>query len=74
MEAGEAGAAALLAGGLPPPVAGEAGAAAGTEFDVPTVVLEELAGLPPTPPSMVKGPAKARSGEFPSSKASINYH
>lgn len=26
----------------------------------------------PVPPSIVKGPAKARSGEFPSSKASRN--
>lgn len=64
MVAGEAGAAA--AAGEPP--AGEAGAAAG---------LDELleppvpAGLPPVPPSIVKGPANARSGEFPSSKASI---
>lgn len=70
MAEGEAGAAALLAGGLPP--AGEAGAAAGTALGVPTVVFEPLAGLPPRPPSIVKGPAKARSGEFPSSKASKN--
>lgn len=65
--AGEAGAAAALA---PAGVAGEAGEAPGTALGVASVLIP--AGLPPVPPSIVKGPANARSGEVPSSKASEN--
>lgn len=62
-----------------PPAGGLAAAGAGEL--VPVEELLDEGRAPPTPPSMVKGPAKARSGEFPSSKASkiqhfisISYH
>lgn len=45
-----------------------AGLAAGVEDAV--VLLLTPAGLAPTPPLIEKGPAKARSGEVPNSKAS----
>lgn len=61
--AGEAGAAA--AGGE---LGWLAGLAAGVLEAV--VLLARPAGLAPTPPSIVKGPAKARLGEVPSSNAS----
>lgn len=63
------GAAGVAAAALPP--AGGLAAAGWGELVPVEEVLDEEGRVPPTPPSMVKGPAKARSGEFPSSKASI---
>lgn len=61
----EEGAAGVAAALLPGAGAGEPG-----ELAVVFEVVPE--GLPPTPPSIVKGPAKASLGDVPSSKASIN--
>lgn len=56
----------------PLPAAGAGAAATGGALEPEEEEVPLPAGrLPPTPPSIVKGPAKARSGDVPSSKASI---
>lgn len=65
--AGAAGAAAFPLPGAAATGEGEE-AAAGAPLGV---VALDAGTLPPTAPSIMKGPANARSGEVPNSKASI---